>query len=176
MGVDSTGYEIVKTLHILAAIVGFGTVMLNGLYGQAMKRKRGPEAAFMGQTVYDVGNIAQYFIYAVFILGFAALGMSDDAYKFGQTWVWLSVVLYLVGMGISHGMLKPNTKRMNELMSELATMGPPPAGAGGPPAGGPPPQALELEERGKRQATISIVLNLLVIVITYLMVAKPGWP
>lgn len=172
MGVDSTGYEIVKTLHILAAIVGFGAVMLNGLYGVAMKRKRGPEAAFMGQTVFEVSSIAQYFIYAVFILGFAALGMSDDAFKFGQTWVWLSTVLYLAGVGISHGLLKPNTKRMNALMAELATMGPPPAA--GPPAGGPPPQVAELEERGKKQGMISMVLNLIVIVATYLMVAKPG--
>jgi uncharacterized membrane protein len=169
MGVDTTGYEIVKTLHILAAIVGFGAVMLNGLYGAAMKRKRGPEAAFMGQTVFEVSGIAQYFIYAVFILGFAAMGMSDDAWEFGQTWIWLSTILYLAGVGISHGMLKPNTKRMNELMSELAIAGPPPAGAGGP-----PPQAMELEERGKRQAMISMVLNLIVIVVTYLMVAKPG--
>lgn len=170
MGLNSTGYEIVKTLHILGAIVGFGGVMLNGLYAVAMKRKRGPEAAFMGQTVFEVSGIAQYFIYGVFILGFALLGMSDDAWKFSQTWVWLSVLLYVVGVGLSHGLLKPNTKRMNELMSELAMAGPP---AHGTPSG-PPPQAVELDERGKRQMTVSLVLNLIVVVVTYLMVAKPG--
>jgi uncharacterized membrane protein len=165
MGIDTTGYELVKTLHILAAIIGFGTVFLNGLYGVAMQRKRGPEAAFMGQTVFEVSGVAQYFIYAVFLLGFAAVGLSDGVWELDQTWIWVSVLLYVVGLGLSHGMLKPNTKRMNALMAELATMAP---------AGGPPPQAVELEERGKRQGLVSTVLDLLVIVITYLMVAKPG--
>lgn len=171
MGIDTTAYEIVKTLHILAAVVGFGAVMLNGFYGAAMKRQRGPEAAFMGRTVYEVSEIATYFIYAVFLLGFAALGLSDSVWELDQTWIWSSIVLYVVGVGMSHGMLRPNVRRMNELMAELATTGPPPPGAGGP-----PPQVLELEERGKRQGMISMVLNLIVVVITYLMVAKPGFP
>ena len=171
MGVDTTGYEIVKTLHILTAIIGFGTVFLNGLYGMAMKRKRGPEAAFMAETVYSVSEVATYFIYAVFVLGFAALGMSDGLWELDQTWVWLSTILFIVGVGVSHGMLRPNVKRMNQLMAELATMGPPPSGDSGP-----PPQALELEERGTRQGMISGALNLLLVVITYLMVAKPGFP
>lgn len=179
MGIDTTGYELVKTLHILAAIIGFGTVFLNGLYGMAMKRKRGPEAAFMAETVYSVSEVATYFIYAVFLLGFALVGMSDSAWEFDQTWVWLSIVLYLVALGISHGMLRPNVKRMNQLMGELATMGPPPASHPAPEGAsgtmtGPPPQALELEERGKRQGMISGALNLMLIVITWLMVAKPG--
>lgn len=162
-------YQFMKVLHLLGVIIGFGTVFLNGLYGKAMSEKRGAEAAFMGHTVERVGKVAEYFIYSVFITGFATLGLSEDVFEFGQTWVWLSVLLYIVGIGISHGMLMPNTKRMNALMDELAA-GPPPG------AGGPPPQAVELEERGKRQAMISMVLNLLLVVIVALMVAKPGFP
>lgn len=165
----STGYDIVKSLHILAAIIGFGAVFFNVLYGLKAKEKRGPEAAFLAHTVLDITKIAEWFIYAVFILGFAALGMSDDRWKFGQTWVWLSVLLYIVGIGLSHAIALPNAKAMNALMDELA-VGPPPGTA----AGGPPPQALELEERGKRQATVAMVLNVLLVVIVFLMVMKPG--
>jgi uncharacterized membrane protein len=163
----STGYDIVKSLHILAAIIGFGAVFFNALYGFKAKEKRGPEAAFLAHTVYDVSKIAEWFIYAVFILGFAALGMSDDRWKFGQTWVWLSVLLYLVGIGLSHAIVLPNARRINALMDELSV-------AGAPGAGGPPPQALELEERGKRQATVAMVLDLILVVIVFLMVMKPG--
>ena len=171
MGVSETPYEIVKTLHILAAVIGFGTVMLNGLYGKAMADKKGPEAAFMGHTVERVGKVAEWFIYAVPLLGLLALWLSDGAYEIGQTWAWLSLVLYVVGIAVSHAQLFPNVKRMNELMDELVAMGPPPAGA---PAGGPPPQAVELEERGRRMPAIEGTLNLLVVVITFLMVFKPG--
>jgi uncharacterized membrane protein len=163
----STGYDIVKSLHILAAIIGFGAVFFNALYGFKAKEKRGPEAAFLAHTVYDVSKIAEWFIYAVFILGFAALGMSDDRWKFGQTWVWLSVLLYIVGIGLSHAIVLPNARRINALMDELAA-------GGAPGAGGPPPQALELEERGKRQATVAMVLDLILVVIVFLMVMKPG--
>lgn len=171
MGVNETGYEIVKSLHILAAIIGFGAVMLNGLYGRAMEQKKGPEAAFMGKTVERVGHVAEYFIYAVPILGFLALWLSDGVFDLGQTWVWLSILLYVVGIAISHTQLFPNVRRMNELMDELAAMGPPPPGA---PAGGPPPQAIELEQRGKRMPMIEGPLNLLVVIVVFLMVFKPG--
>jgi uncharacterized membrane protein len=165
----STGYDIVKSLHILAAIIGFGAVFFNVLYGLKAKEKRGPEAAFLAHTVLDITKIAEWFIYAVFILGFAALGMApDNTWEFSQTWVWLSVVLYIVGIGLSHAIVLPNAKAMNALMDELAVGGAPGA------AGGPPPQALELEERGKRQATVAMMLDVLLVVIVFLMVMKPG--
>lgn len=165
----STGYDIVKSLHILAAIIGFGAVFFNVLYGLKAKEKRGPEAAFLARSVFEMSKLAEWFIYAVFILGFAALGMSDDRWEFSQTWIWLSVLLYIVGIGLSHGIVIPNAKRMNALMEELA-VGPPPGAA----AGGPPPQAIELEERGKRQGVVAMVLDCILVVIVFLMVFKPG--
>jgi hypothetical protein len=85
--------------------------------------------------------------------------------------VWLSVLLYIVGIALSHAIVLPNAKAMNALMDELA-VGPPPGAAGA--AGGPPPQALELEERGKRQAMVAMVLDCILVVIVFLMVFKPG--
>jgi uncharacterized membrane protein len=168
----STGYDIVKSLHILAAIIGFGAVFFNVLYGLKAKEKRGSEAAFLAHTVLDITKVAEWFIYAVFILGFAALGMApDNTWEFSQTWVWLSVLLYIVGIALSHAIVLPNAKAMNALMDELA-VGPPPGAAGA--AGGPPPQALELEERGKRQAMVAMVLDCILVVIVFLMVMKPG--
>ncbi len=43
-----------------------------------------------------VSKIGEYFIYAVFLLGFAVLGLCDSVWKFSQTWVWLSVTLYVI--------------------------------------------------------------------------------
>jgi uncharacterized membrane protein len=170
----STGYDIVKSLHILAAIIGFGAVFFNALYGLKAKEKRGSEAAFLAHTVFEISKLAEWFIYAVFILGFAALGMApDNTWEFSQTWVWLSVLLYIVGIALSHAIVLPNAKAMNALMDELAA-GPPPGAAGAGAAGGPPPQALELEERGKRQATVAMVLDVILVVIVFLMVMKPG--
>ena len=35
------------------------------------------------------------------------VGLSDPVWKFSQTWVWLAIVLYIVALGISHGVLFP---------------------------------------------------------------------
>ncbi len=170
MGIDTTAYKIVLLLHILCAIVGFGTVFLNGLYGREAKRRPGPGGLAITEANLAVSGIAEYFIYAVFILGFALVGLSDKAWTFGQTWIWLSIVLYAVGIGISHGVLFPNAKRMKELSAELVAAGPPPEGG----LPGPPPQVLEMERRGKTLGAASTALHLLLVVILVLMIWKPG--
>ena len=58
------------------------------------------------------------------------------------------------------------------LMRELVAAGAP--GPGATPAG-PPPQAAELEALGKQVAAVGTVLDLLLIVILFLMVWKPGF-
>jgi uncharacterized membrane protein len=162
-------YDLVLMLHILASIVGFGAVFLNGIYGAQTKARPGPEGLAIAQANYLVSKVGEYFIYAVFVLGLVLVLMSDDVWSFGDTWIWLSMVLYLVGIGLSHGVLQPNVKRMISLMQELVAAGPPPAGPTGP-----PPQVAELEERGKRVGATGATLNLILVVILYLMVFKPG--
>ena len=169
--INSDGYHLVLTLHILTVIIGLGTVFLNALYGAQAKARRGPEGLAIAQANLKVTEIAQYFIYAIPIFGIALVFMSKtdgiEIFKFSQTWVWLSLVLYVIALGLSHGLLLPAVKRMQVLMGEVI--------AAGPPAGGPPPQAAEMEQLGKRIAPVGAALNVLVIVIVGLMVFKPGY-
>jgi hypothetical protein len=60
---------------------------------------------------------------------------------------------------------------MQALMRELAEAGPP---AGGAATGGPPPQVVELEERGRRVGITGATLNVILVLILFLMVWKPG--
>ncbi|HEY5165969.1 MAG TPA: DUF2269 family protein [Acidimicrobiia bacterium] len=164
---NSDAYNIVKVLHILCAIVGFGAVTLNGLYGAQAKKRGGSEAAAIGQAVYRVSAVGEYFIYAVFVLGIGLVAMGNNLFDFGQTWVWLSMVLYITGLGLSHGVLRPRVRRMNALMVELA-------GSSGSAPGGPPPQAVQLKALAKQVATTEMAVNLLLVVILVFMVFKPG--
>ena len=183
----SDGYKVVLVLHILTAIVGLGAVMLNGLYGAQAKSRKGPEGLAIAEANFKVSMIAEYVIYAIPIFGIGLVFMSKTGgvqiIEFSDTWIWLSLLLYVIAIGISHGVVIPTAKRMQVLMRELVTMGPPPgaggpggAPAGGPPpgAGGPPPQVVELEALGKKIGAAGMVLNLIVVVILVLMVFKPG--
>ena len=171
MGRGTTGYDVVLVLHILASIVGFGTVTLNGIRGAHAKARPGPGGLAIGESSFQVSKIAELFIYSVPFFGIGLVFMSDDAWEFEQAWIAISIVLYIVGLGISHGVMMPSEKRMNALAAELVAAGPPPAGAA---AGGPPPQVVEMEGLEKKLAIGGTVLNLLLVIIVVLMVFKPG--
>lgn len=170
MGINTGIYKLVLVLHILSAIVGFGAVLLNGIYGQQARARRGPEGLAITQANFLVSRIAQYFIYAVFVFGVLLVVLSDDVWNFGDSWITAAMVLYLLGIGLSHGLLMPNVRRIIGLQEELVAMGPPPAGAA---AGQPPSQVVELEERGRRVGIVSAVLQVDLVVILMLMVWGP---
>ncbi len=172
MGLNSGIYKVLFVLHLLAVIVGFGPLMLAALFGVKAKARGGREGLAIGESTYDVMHTAQLAVYATPILGILLVLTSDDVWKFSQTWISLSFLLYFVGLGLSHGVHFKNLRRMNELMAGLVA-GPAP-GAGGGVRSGPPPQVAELEERGKKAALIGGILNLIVVVIVALMVFKPG--
>lgn len=170
MGVNSGIYKFVLVLHILSAIVGFGAVLLNGIYGQQARARRGTEGLAINQANFLVSRIAQYFIYAVFVFGVLLIVLSDKTWSFGDNWIVASIVLYTLGVGLSHGLLTPSVRRIVALQEELVAMGPPPTGAA---AAQPAPQVIELEERGRRVRLVSTVLQLNLVLILMLMVWGP---
>lgn len=178
--IGSDGYKIVLILHILTVVVGIGAVMLNGIYGAQAKARRGPEGLAIVEANLKVSEIANYFIYAIPVFGIALVFMSKtggvQVFKFSQTWIWLALLLYIVAMGISHGVMFPTVKKMTGLMKELNAMGPPPAGGPPPGAGGPPPQVGQMEALGKRLAAGGAALNVITVLLIFLMVWKPGAP
>ena len=152
-------YKFVLVLHIFAAIIGFGSVLLNGVYAAHARRRPGPEGAAIADANYDVSfGWAMWFIYAVVVLGLALVGMSDKAWKFSQTWVWLSLVLWFALVGLVHGVHRPNVRQLDALVG---------SGSG---------DVAEMERRGRLASTMGAVLSLIVVVSLVLMVFKPGAP
>ncbi|MBV8982780.1 MAG: DUF2269 family protein [Acidimicrobiia bacterium] len=171
--VDSAGFKIVLSLHLVSAIIGFGGIFILGFVGAASQRHQGREGQAVFDTAQQFGTIAEYFIYAVPIFGIALLFMSTTngthVYWWDQTWVSLSLLIYIATLGFVHAVLRPNLKRMGALMAELNAGGPPPGGGSGP-----PPQVAELEARGKRAGVNGAIANLAWVAIVILMVWKPG--
>ena len=167
-------YKFSLALHIVCAVLGFGAVALNGLYAQQIKVRlqtgKVSEALAVHNANMKVSQIGEYLIYAVFVLGFVVLAQAKvgghSVFEFSQTWVWLSVVLYLVAIGLVHAIMLPGSKRLRTLMEEML--------AGPPPAGDAPPQVAELQAVGQRMGTVGAVLDVILVVIIFLMVWKPG--
>ncbi len=163
MGIDSGIYKSLLVLHILSAVVGFGGVMLNGLYGNEAKKRGGAEGLAVAEANISVSSrVAEIAIYLVFVFGVLLVVTSDGGWSFGDLWVSLSMGLYVVALGLTHGVMHPTVKRMRNLMADMV--------------GGPPHAAhvAELEQRGKTAAVVGTVLNLMVVAILALMVWKPA--
>jgi uncharacterized membrane protein len=170
--VGSGVYQFFLWLHILSAIIGFGGVMLNGAYAAKARQKPGREGlAIVEANAFVSLSIAEYFIYAVFVFGLITAIIGKPVVKFSQGWLSAAMALYIVGIAISHAVMIPGTKKMQKLLATLAD-GPAPGGGGS----GPPPEVAEAEALGRRLGIFGAILNLLVLVILFLMVVKPGGP
>jgi uncharacterized membrane protein len=153
---SSGAYQAVEALHILAVVVGFGGVLLNGVYAQQGRKKGGAEWAAVSEVNEFVSRkVALMAIYLVPLLGFALIGMSDKVYKFSQVWVSVSLVLYIVIVGVAHAVLFPSHRKISVLLR-----------AGSPPVS-------EIDALEKRIGIASGANSLMLVAILFLMVVKP---
>ena len=151
---DFGSYELLLVIHLITIVVGIGGVMLNGVYG-AQAKQAGPNGGnAIVRANYAVSGVAEWFIYAIPVTGILMVLDEDYPWDFSDTWVWLSIVLYVVAVANSHMNLKPSARRMIEL-----TAGPP---------------TPEVEAVGKRLGVAGMVNDLLAVALIVLMVWKPG--
>ena len=157
-------YKFVLTLHILSVVFGLGTVSLNGVYAAKAKQLGGPGQGAVMRVNFDVTMLAEKIIYTVPIWGIllVVIGHDSHALSMGQTWLWLSLLLYVVAIGISHAVMIPGAKAMQALGQKFAS-------GNGTPEDGAVAAATE-----KRLAAGGMTLDLLLVVIIVLMVAQPG--
>lgn len=170
MDQGSNLYLTIKLLHVLSAIVGFGAVMLNALYGKKSQEDPGPGGLAIFDANYYVSHHAEKAIYLVFVFGFIMI-LGDDGPAFSDPWIMAAIGIYTAAIAVSHAVMFPTLKKMRSNLAELVAMGPPPAGAA---ASGPPPQVAVVESLGKRVAITGIYLNLSVVAVLIMMVFKPG--
>jgi hypothetical protein len=159
-------FKVLLVLHILTAIVGIGGVLLNGFYAAEAQKRQGPTGRAVSEANYAVTGIAEKVIYLVPVFGILLVLASDGVFKFSMTFVWLSLTLFIIAIGLSHAILIPGHRRINGLLLEMEQ--------GPPPAGGPPPQVAQIQALGKKQGGTAMVLDLLLVAILCLMIWQPG--
>ena len=158
MGVDTDLYNLVLVLHLLAVIIGFGGMFIAPFYGNEARSRPGPEGLAVAETTLKVtGTIPTVAVCAVPILGILLILMSDDTWKFSEAWISLSLLLYIVLMGLATGIQVPTVRRIVAL--RRGTEGAP---------------STEMQALGKKAATVGGIVNLLWVAILFLMVFKPG--
>lgn len=94
---DGGVYQLLLVLHLVTVIGGFGSILLNGLYGEAeATRRHGGSSGGQGPSV------SEWLIYVVPVTGLLLVLVSEDRWQFSQAWISLSFLLYLAAVGVMH--------------------------------------------------------------------------
>ncbi len=144
-----TGYNVVLLLHIIAVIVALAPVVVHPiLFTLEQRRADGDIVALAGRVTGLPSRIYTIALVVAGVLGIGLISMGDPVIEWGDTWVWLSVVLWLALNGVLHAVMLPAERAL---------------------AGGDRTVVAKLDKVGP-------ALTVLVLVILYLMVLKPGAP
>ncbi len=161
-------FKMMLLLHIASVILGFGAVAYNGVFRAKARRLRGAGEAAALEAIGEVNRIAEFVIYAVFVFGILVSLTSKVAgkyvYSMGDAWLSVSVVLYLVDMGVLHGFIKKTERQYGQLVGQVN-------GGRAAPSSGDASQLTQLEQRINLGWAVFDVIFLIVL---YSMVFKPG--
>ena len=156
--------------HLVCVIGGFGALAYNGLFLTLARRRGSPGMAAI-EINGQVSGFAELLVYGAFLFGIAAVATSSSKWGFGQAWVSAAFALFIVAVGVLHGLIKPSERRYHALATSLASM---PAGPGGAASVDRSAEVAQLNALEKRISLGWGLFNLIVVVVIYLMVFKPG--
>ncbi len=135
--------------HIVALLVAFAPAVINPVLVAKTKADSDDDGALLRLAGHMASNGRQIHFPALIALGGFGIAMvlvSDDQFSFGDTWVSLALLVWLGICGVISGLVLPNERKLAN--GDLA--------------------AEKLVERGGQIAT------LLLLVMLYLMIWKPG--
>ncbi|HUC14426.1 MAG TPA: hypothetical protein VMS00_08230 [Acidimicrobiales bacterium] len=162
----SVPFQSFVLLHIICAVGGFGAVAYRSLVLD-LARRRGAAAAAGVLAVYgQISQVGEVLVYGALLFGLAAVAAGPSGISFAKPWVGAALGVYIVMVGVLHGLVRPAERRYRRTMLELAQM---PAMA--PPKR--PPQLAELDSLYRRIGVGMGIFNVCLIGALYLMVFKP---
>ncbi len=148
-------YEVLLFLHILSAVVWVGGAVAVQFLGIRVQRSDDPtELPALARHVVVLGNVG--FVPAAVLLLATGAAMTADAWGFGQTWIQVSIGLWLVSAVAGSVYLAPRAKRVAAMFEAEG------------------PTSVPARRLASRMFVVSRVELLSFVVVIALMVAKPG--
>jgi uncharacterized membrane protein len=145
-------------LHVASAVVGFGAIALTGVYA-GLARRRPDEAV---RRYFRPGtNWAARAVYAVPVLGVVLVATSNGSVGYSQTWVWISLLLWVLAATLAHAVVWPGERRIQRLVAEA-----PPAATGD--------RQPDLGPECRRVQWAAVGIDVVFVAVMVLMVARPG--
>jgi uncharacterized membrane protein len=107
-------YELLLFVHIVCAVIWVGGAAYAQLLAYRVSRSPDPsELPRLARHIEIIG--ARVFTPAAILLFVAGVGMTLQAWSFGQTWIAVSVALWILSALLGAAYLGPRVKRAAEL-------------------------------------------------------------
>jgi hypothetical protein len=149
----SAGYDLVLLAHVLAALIGLGTVAVAGGYALALSRA-GPGSEAVRRYYRPGVNWAGRILFLVPVFGVLLIAMSKGAWSFSDSWISIGLVLWAFAAVVGEMALWPAERRLQAAV-------------------GDPSSATDLRSECLRVVAMAGVLFVVLIVAAVVMVAKP---
>ena len=150
--------ELLLLLHIGSAIIGFGVTFSFAVLGPLAAKTGGPQALGI---LKGIVKIEKTFVFPAIVIqpltGVLLIfeqGWDNDF--FSHYWLWLSIVIFAAAVYIALFQQTPTLEKMIEA------------------AGSGRADTPEFGALGKKSATFGPILTVMLLVIIFLMVIKPG--
>lgn len=93
-------------LHVLASLVGFGAIALQGVYAGIARHPERPGARDDASRFFAARSVADLALLAVPVLGVAAVA-ADHPGDLSRAWVAIALVLWLVAVAVWSRVTRP---------------------------------------------------------------------
>jgi hypothetical protein len=164
-------YSTLLLLHVLCAVVGFGTMVVTG--AQAARARRGPFApgAEGVRRYFRPGvNWAGRALYGVPVFGFGLMAASGGAFEAGDGFVVAGLLIWLGATVLAEAVVWPGERRIQVELTERWS-DPDSSTASAPASATAVARALERDCR--QVAAAAVVLGVFFVAATVIMVGKP---
>lgn len=113
---------VLGILHVVCAVFIVGPMAI--LPMTAMRSVRAGEAGQVASLAKST-NLFSLLSLLVIIFGFGVMGMSDPKYhiSFASTWIWLSIVLYVIALALSLFLVVPTMRKASADLKDGAAKG-----------------------------------------------------
>ena len=111
-------FVVLVVLHVLCAVIGFGSLGVSGVYGfGAGGRRNGPTREETGRYFSSPGRLPLLLL-AVPFLGVAALAVEPHGGGVAQLWAGLAAAVWLAAAAALLGLARPAERRLRQALDE----------------------------------------------------------
>jgi hypothetical protein len=155
----NAGYDLILLAHVLAALVGFGAVVVAGGYALALHRSGADSDAV--RRYYRPGvNWAGRILFLVPVLGAVLIAMSHGEWSYSDGWIEIGLTLWAFAAMVAEMLLWPAERELQQLVAE-------------PDPEGDRVGSDRMRSVCQRVVALSVVLFAVLVVGAGVMVAKP---